>query len=142
MYWPLGAPKVYAASKHELLDEHVLASDDDADHAELSEIPADTNGSTPLIREGEPSSELPRGLNDSHDTPVDQQEEPKEGDEAQKVTNNGVLDVGISSSGSPEGIVGLQVTRSGHMFATITRSALTIWQTKVFDRGLPKVEAC
>lgn len=27
-------------------------------------------------------------------------------------------------------IVALKVTRSGHLFATITRSTLTIWQTK------------
>jgi hypothetical protein len=28
-------------------------------------------------------------------------------------------------------IIGIKVTRSGHMFATITWSTLTIWQTKV-----------
>lgn len=28
-------------------------------------------------------------------------------------------------------ICAVEVTRSGHMFATITRSTLTIWQTKV-----------
>jgi hypothetical protein len=27
-------------------------------------------------------------------------------------------------------IVAIKVTRSGHLFATITRSTLTIWQTK------------
>jgi hypothetical protein len=27
-------------------------------------------------------------------------------------------------------IIAIRVTRSGHMFATLTRSTLTIWQTK------------
>ena len=31
-------------------------------------------------------------------------------------------------------VLAMEVTRSGHMFATITRSTLTIWQTKAGRR--------
>lgn len=68
MYWPLGAPRVYAATKS---------------RQKLSE---------------------PNGEDDS------------EGDAVEK---------------DAAGLLGLRVSRSGRLFATITAKALTIWQTSV-----------
>lgn len=129
MYWPIGAPKVYALSKHELLDEHVLTSDDDAGCAS----PSNASGSPTLGIDGRPPSQPHTRRDDSNDAQVDRPEKPKEDDRAPAATKDNAPAVKLLGDGSQEGIVGLQVTRSGHVFATITRSALTIWQTKVCD---------
>lgn len=68
MYWPLGAPRVYAASKRRRKDK-----------------------------------------------PPDDEEEDE--DDAK-------------DNGSPN-ILGLRVARNGHLFVTITETALTVWQTAV-----------
>lgn len=68
MYWPLGAPRVYAASRRK------------------------------------------RKASVSH----------KEEEETEKV-----------DEGEATNILGLRVARNGHLFVTITETALTVWQTSV-----------
>lgn len=36
-----------------------------------------------------------------------------------------------SADETPENVLGLRVSRNGHLFATITETALIIWQTNV-----------
>ena len=35
---------------------------------------------------------------------------------------------------NPTALIGLRVARNGHLFATITKTALTIWQTSVGEK--------
>jgi len=41
-------------------------------------------------------------------------------------------DVGYAQN---ENILGLRISRTGHLFAVITATSMTIWQTKVSARG-------
>ena len=69
MYWPLGTPRVYAASRRK------------------------------------------RKIPDSG--------EEKEDDDAEEAASN---------------ILGLRLARNGHLFVTITETALTVWQTAVCEK--------
>ena len=69
MYWPLGAPRVYAASRRK------------------RKIP-------------------------------DSGEEKEDGDAEEAASN----------------ILGLRLARNGHLFVTITETALTVWQTAVCEK--------
>ena len=77
MYWPLGAPKIYAATKRTRKQQEVC-----------NEEEADTEGES------------------KEDT----------------------------------AILGLQVARNGHLFATITDTTLTIWQSSV--RSVSHIDTC
>lgn len=79
MYWPLGAPRVYAAAKRRRKGSN-----------------ANANGNQ--SREG--------------------------GDEDEKEVNDN----------SSSALIGLCVARNGHLFATITNTSLTIWQTSVGEK--------
>lgn len=97
MYWPIGASKVYAASKHTALHKTATTSNDGlGDTAE-----AGSNDTSHGEREEDSLHALPQT------SPAERQE----------FHNN-------------QEIVGVKTSRNGHIFATITRSSLTIWQTK------------
>lgn len=132
MYWPIGAPRVYAASKHQLPQEKLTGSNDgiqdaatsrpngaygEEDTKEGKETERRANGST--VKQG---SDPPQ---DEVKLPIDGEDNPQE---------EGSDDGGIAGE-----IIGLCVTRSGQTFGTITRSTLTIWQTKVNSRCLQHV---
>lgn len=74
MYWPIGAPKIYAAHKHRACGKAEVVSQDGLDES------------------------TEEGQADGHD----EQE-----------------------------IIDVRLARGGHLFATITHSSLSIWQTKV-----------
>ena len=75
MYWPLGAPRIYAATKHRR---------------------------KPIKAAG------------GNDEDVDDDDD----DEGTQNEN-------------PSALLGIRVSRNGHLFATITANALAIWQTFV-----------
>lgn len=79
MYWPLGAPRVYAAAKRR--------------------------------RKGSNRNENDGG---------------EGGDEDEKEVND--------SDSNSSALIGLCVARNGRLFATITNTSLTIWQTSVGDK--------
>lgn len=79
MYWPIGAPKIYAAHKHT-----ARSKGEDFSHDGLDES---ANGQA--------------GAHDEQE------------------------------------IVDIRLARGGHLFATITRSSLSIWQTKASRLPLP-----
>ena len=126
-YWPISSPSVFAATKH-TLPERPQASHDGA----------------------EPTSQDPRqggrpgvAADDSTQGSVADSEERTEGDESSTHGEHGVEEKPVEqkpkqhretehlSEDDVSGeIIAIKVTRSGHMFATITRSTLTIWQTK------------
>ena len=99
MYWPLGAPNVYAVSKHATVRANATTSDDGAESIEpstSSEQSAPRQNGVPdiSVNDGAPSNE------------------------------------NADSSADDSEIISAKISRGGGIFATITRSALTIWQTK------------
>lgn len=129
MYWPIAAPRIYAATKHGQDDEQQSTSDDG------TTTPTQRNKS--LEKELNRDSALARDETDDEEARVNgkEQEEPARrksevaaGKEAAE--NNGTpSEEAEKDAGGP--IVGIAVARTGHMFITITSSTLTVWQTKV-----------
>ena len=100
-YWPISSPSVFAATKR-TDPGRAHNSHDGAEHQQLGEQDAD-----------KPSQTHP-------------------GDGASAQSKSEVEDKnGASVEDDIHGtIIAIRVTRSGHMFATLTRTTLTVWQTK------------
>jgi hypothetical protein len=137
MYWPIGAPRVYAASKLELSVSSTSANEEEC--AAPVRIPVE-----------KPKSNGPDDHGEVGQFPKEEEEEESEdGPERQSKTGSkrqGAkqspsenCDTGLESEEDPGGeILGLRVSRGGQIFATITRSTLTIWQTKVTKLSMLK----
>lgn len=108
MYWPTGAPNVYALAKQNIPESRVSRSHDglDGDATASTASVASSNGSQPAVegREHEHAHANGDGIENGG------------GDISSLFEDNEILDV--------------KVSRGGSVFVTITRSALTIWQTK------------
>lgn len=120
-YWPISAPSVFAASKHGLVKECIATSDDGVQKAK-----APTNS-----RENGDAIPAPGG--EELQSPLEGDSEKRglvNGESARNNEENSDEDDPLESEIGGE-IICLRVTRNGSMFATITRSTLTIWQTKV-----------
>jgi hypothetical protein len=119
MYWPVGAPKIYAASNHGLArstktdnkpddppnasESAVDGTDDDAQSAENGDGGA-KKSSRRLSKRSRRSEASARSV----DLLAVKRDEHVGGE-----------------------IIGVRLGRNGYMFATITRCTLTVWQTKV-----------
>ncbi|KAK8196793.1 WD40 repeat protein [Zalaria obscura] len=108
MYWPIGAPRIYAASKHPTSGNSAI-SEDGLQEDTRSRTPSET-----VTRDGNNGDGAPPSLTPDHEESL----EDEEGNRA-----------GIDEPNHQE-IVGVQIARSGLLFATITRSSLSIWQVK------------
>lgn len=105
MYWPNGVPRVYAVNGPDIAD---VSYDVDRQH-------------TPHSPEPRSSIEDSNDGTDGPETPVGESEEP---------TPESVAEKDIPKWEN-EAINGLCVSRSGHMFATLTESSISLWQTRV-----------
>lgn len=123
-YWPISSPSVYAASTQKLSEERSSTSHDGAEsvggpetgHHKEHQVAREDNGHA--VTE-DLETNAPGGGK------VEQGKQQTEKGDSEKAFEQPEEDV----SGN---IIGIKSTRSGHMFATITQSTLTIWQTKVF----------
>ncbi len=133
MYWPVGAPRIYAASNSKSAKELVLASDDDAESRETIE------GSSSSL---EALNIAPDGRQDNgHDvgsgatTPVIPSTpgiKPVEHDIHGRPHSQSVGSEAVKLGPvDKEPLLSLKISRIGHLFAVITSTSLTIWQTKV-----------
>ncbi|KAJ9627707.1 WD40 repeat protein [Taxawa tesnikishii (nom. ined.)] len=117
MYWPIAAPKIYAASK-QTAHKKTTTTDDGLQDLEPRDASKPSLGSSDLLRSednGDHGEETLLQNSEATRKEVAEVEEPEE--RRQSVQDNHT-------------IVGMKVARSGHLFATITRSSLSIWQTK------------
>lgn len=112
MYWPTGTPNVYALSKHSSSNTSIRLFHDDVEES--------TEGSEPTSSSGLGRS---AGSQASEDDSVASSADAQNG--------NG-RDVAAGVLAREKEILAAKISRSGHIFATITRSSLTIWQTKPF----------
>lgn len=108
-YWPISSPSVFAATK-ETRTQPTQVSHDGADNATDNSVAGS---------EEHAESEVSDGLEAGHEI----EEKEVEAQSTQPGEQRAEDDI----TGE---ILAIKVTRSGHMFATITRSTLTIWQTK------------
>lgn len=118
MYWPNGVPRVYAVN-----GPNIAHVSDDVNRQGISgplaeqRISIDTQESKDEVCDPENSEGQGDDLNP--------EEPPSEAD---------------ASQWEQEAISGLCVSRSGHMFATITESSISLWQTRVCLPGCPIVQ--
>jgi hypothetical protein len=140
MYWPIGAPRIYAASNSRSSQDRILEPDDDAE----SRITNDGSGSladaASIVMAGraEEEHESPSTAL-TPVTPLTPGIKPVEHDKrlAARLVGNEYV---ISGSAEKEPLLALRISRTGHLFAVITSTSLTIWQTKVYTPQLsPKV---
>ncbi|KAK4543659.1 hypothetical protein LTR36_005304 [Oleoguttula mirabilis] len=110
MYWPIGVPKVYALSKHASATPSY--SDDGLGQRDgaASSAPSSRGAGEPGYAGKEAAANGPTavtGIQAAHIEPGHGDEHPPAGE-----------------------IVAAKLSRGGSIFATITRSSLTVWQTK------------
>lgn len=126
MYWPVGAPKIYAASNHELARAAKL--DDKPDH------PSETESAVlPVDGADEDGGNTENGNAGSKKSRVRSSKKSRTSDASSKSVDLLALKRDEHVGGE---IVGVRLGRNGHLFATITRCTLTVWQTKVSQHDL------
>lgn len=112
-YWPISSPSVFAATKH-TNPARTHVSDDGAGHKQPGQGQGGSDdGSQPQVEDESLTTEK-SGL------------EEKNGAQPRKTSGSAQL----AEDDIHGEIIAIRVTRSGHMFATLTKSTLTIWQTK------------
>jgi hypothetical protein len=137
MYWPVGTPRIYATSS-----SSASSSSSTAQSPNLN-VHVSHDGLTPpaLSDSRRPSSLRAVESSSSQDalalpptplTPVTPGLRPVEHD---YITDGGSSETahGPAAVSIPlhEPVLGLRVARPGHLFAVITATSMTIWQTKV-----------
>jgi hypothetical protein len=137
MYWPIGAPRIYAASSSKATGNHIIESDDDAESRETTEGSGSLLEAPSTVSEDRSDDGLPgRSGRSTPMSPGTPGVKPIEQQELQSAipTRTPRPDISISdaaASAQKETLLGLRVSRTGHLFAVISPTSLTIWQTKV-----------
>jgi hypothetical protein len=138
MYWPVGAPRIYAASNSRTTRKRVVESDDDAESRETTEGTGSVKGDAPSNGSGGRSdySLEPISGTSTPVTPMTPGIKPVEQDNqrplsARLLEHDSSVPGRASELAGREPILALRVSRTGHLFAVITSTSLTIWQTKV-----------
>lgn len=114
MYWPIGAPKVYALSKHATASAKSIYSDEGAERPDDHAAGRSQNGAAGHVA-CEEQNAASNGAGLAVTRQHNQNGEPGSGEEEQ--------------AGDDETLAAT-LSRGGSIFATITRSTLTVWQTK------------
>jgi RAB6A-GEF complex partner protein 1 len=140
MYWPIGTPRIYATTTaHPLSRSNSFVVSHDglpagsfADAASLSSL------EPTVAKDREPNPDDPDALPLASGAPLTpatpyirsiEHDTSKFGSAKTGIHYLGGSDPAVVPTGEP--IVALKVSRTGHLFAVITASTLTIWQTKV-----------
>jgi len=137
MYWPVGAPRIYAASSSKAKRDRILESDDDAESRETTEGSGSLLDVPTIESEGKSDDSL--GPPSASSTPpVTPGIKPVEQLDPQRRLSARLPDYDLSAFGASletaaekEPLLALRISRTGHLFAVITSTSLTIWQTKV-----------
>jgi hypothetical protein len=115
MYWPIGAPRVYATNR---LDLGKLSEDvHDDDQPDLVTLAA-------------PSQASEAGGQNETEQPTTQSSSKSRSSKRSLYLKDTVLDYSQDDRVGGE-IVAVKLSRSGHLFVSITAATLSVWQTKV-----------
>ncbi|KAI9696586.1 MAG: hypothetical protein M1836_005605 [Candelina mexicana] len=128
MYWPVGVPRVYAAATNGGItlsddNEGTTATGDGLNAAKIEienidEAPTDDDGGN--VDETNTKECMSNGSGNRTVTPSPR---PK----SISSRRSSSYAAAVKDNGD---VIGLRVSRTGHMFATITNATLTIWQTR------------
>ena len=114
-YWPISSPSVFAATKNTNLERTPVSHDGTNEAAQSGRGGASDAGSTDAGDE---------------DMSTEEPEELKEDEKKQEKSQTDALEQLVEDDVHGK-IVAIPVTGSGQLFATLTRTTLTVWQTKV-----------
>lgn len=151
MYWPVGAPRIYAATNiacgSRTLDHLKLDDADEFEHLSEASVPTPTAGDSagdkvsevePEVREASDDVTAGAGIaTDIHEAAGNEggnnsiQHEKVEGSDSR---NRDSDITSVDGQAIRPAIVALKTSRSGHIFATITSQTLVIWQTRASSR--------
>jgi RAB6A-GEF complex partner protein 1 len=141
MYWPVGAPRIYAASNSSTSKGRIYHLNDDVESHEATRSSSYINASNAASDSAQDDEELLSG----HLTPTTPRTpaiQPVEHDAQRRLLarsldhlEDGHHDTIREAERQP--ILGLKMSRTGHLFAVITATSMTIWQTKVFNFLFP-----
>ncbi|KAI9814375.1 MAG: hypothetical protein M1827_003230 [Pycnora praestabilis] len=133
MYWPIGAPRVYAAGRHNLSGQSISQSGDGVGLGLDSKI----NEKDDFSNDGQEQHSPEAEVGNSYESTGSKKAEGLEGNSHEKLTTNGRNqhtsfpdENQAQNCGDDGAIVALRVSRNGYMFATITTTTLIIWQTR------------
>lgn len=139
MYWPIGAPRIYAASSSKAPRDRVSEVDDDAESRETTEESGSSVELPSVQLEGKTEEEdnllSPPQVPPTPGTPLTPGINPVE-DEFRRAANplplrDGEIEHPLREA-QKDPLLTLVLSRTGHLFAVITTTSLTIWQTKVY----------
>ncbi|TLD04554.1 hypothetical protein E2P81_ATG10633, partial [Venturia nashicola] len=108
MYWPIGPPKAYALSKRKTAPPITHSQDG-------------LGGSQEEVGSSAGSEEQEARVNGSANTHNGEDDESR---------RNSAASAAVTPTGQDEEILAAKISRGGSVFASITRSQLTVWQTK------------
>jgi RAB6A-GEF complex partner protein 1 len=150
MYWPIGTPRIYATTTNSTANNLSLVVSHDGLSGERRNGSANAPSDTASLSTLETTIESDREAGREPGPELEADPETNHRDAAVPITPglptpatpgiNSIEheDLEPYSTGSDrcsvpigEPIVALKVSRTGHLFAAITASTLTIWQTKV-----------
>jgi hypothetical protein len=120
-YWPISSPSVFAAAKHTRAESTGISEDGLEPQSPRIYREKGDDGTEGSVAE----SEDQEGDDEASAQERSEVEEKLEQKAISRQGNEQLVEDDVSGE-----IIGIKVTRSGHMFATITWSTLTIWQTK------------
>lgn len=145
MYWPIGTPRIFAtsSSRHPAI-KLVESNDGLQSPAEHDQNPTSETGLHPRTaattgehdQDAQPPPTPVTPLTPAVQSVEHESDESKE-DEDGYIGKSASLDVDKVPVQDP--VLALRVSRTGHMFAVITKTSITIWQTKVCPPGIEAV---
>jgi RAB6A-GEF complex partner protein 1 len=133
MYWPIGTPRVYAtsssqASAETLVSQDGLPSQFDTNAQSSANALASPLLAVPPSSSGYDDTDLPTPITPA--TPaiqsVEHDTEAEGSESGERLLQSTTVKVPVRDP-----VLALRVSRTGHLFAVITSTSMTIWQTKV-----------
>lgn len=143
MYWPIGTPRIYATSSNQIAVNNLILSYDglqspsdhapDQDFASLDNDNDNDNDAEPLsqpsptpnLNELQPPPTPKTPL--SPRTPMVQSAEFEQDQHASPIKSRPPAAPRVPTQ---DPIIALRVSRAGHLYAVITATSITLWQTK------------
>lgn len=134
MYWPISAPRVYAATSSTALNKRVLRFDETNEGNGSLLTASSTPSDKPLIDEQLSGLLTPTTPNTPGINPIEHEAQRRLSAKNLEALDDADVEDGTEDAlyqAQRRAIIGIRSTRSGQLFAVITLTSMTIWQTKV-----------
>lgn len=140
MYWPIGTPRIYATTTSQVSTKtnFVVSNDGVSSIAADSDSLSSSEPPPPLLLDEKdrtiPDTYIPPltpGLRTPATPAINSVEHDIYHDGSSSNSQQHLAGTGGSTIPAGDPIIALKVSRTGHLFAVITATTMTIWQTKV-----------